>query len=195
MAALAVLLNLKTFKFKTLALTVNFSASQVAGSPQNIVLEDLSTGTDVAVVNRRVYISTFNGTFLVEQGNTNQYSVWADYPATTTINLDVLSQDQAVNVTVQWCNVSGAVLYDKTLQYGFTLYNETFNYGLTQMLAANPLNVNDNDFFNTKAQLQMLIDAGNQAIELASDLYNAQLCYNEATRLRIGSQYFFNINA
>ncbi len=178
-----------------MALTVNFTATQVAGASNEIVFTDTTTGTDAAVTKRRIYISTSSGTFLVESGNSNEYSDWDDYPTTTTITLDVLTQMSAVNIIVQWLNVSNAVLYDKTLQYGFTLYGETFDYGLTQLMAANPLLINDNNFWYNKEKLRELIDSGNQSIELASDIYNAQLCYDAATELMDNSQYSFNGNS
>lgn len=178
-----------------MALTVGFTATQIAGAPAEILFTDTSTGVDAAVVKRRIYISTSSGEFLVESGNSNEYSDWDDFPTTTTITLDVLTQMQAANVVVQWLNVSNAVLYDKTLQYGFTLFGETFDYGLTQLMAANPMLINDNNFWGHKEKLRELIDSGNQSIELASDLYNAQLCYDEATGLMDNSQYLFNGNS
>ena len=79
--------------------------------------------------------------------------------------------------------------------YGFTEYNEMFDYGLTQMLTANPLLINDNDYFPHKSDLRTSIDSGNQAIIYAQDLFAAQQCYDRATNLRLSSQYYFNINS
>lgn len=177
-----------------MALVVNFSASQNLGEESEILFTDTSTGTDVAVTQRRIYIQTPSGDYLVEDGTTTEYEVWSGFPATTTITLDVLTKDRAVTITVQWLDVSNTVLYDKTLKYGFTLYNETFDYGLTQLLAGNPLLINDNNFYQNKSDLRVNIDSGDQALSLAGDTFAAQQCYDRATELRVNSQYYFNEN-
>lgn len=181
-----------------MALTVNFSCSQTVGAPTDINFEDTSTGTDGAVVARRIYIRNSSGEFLVESGTTTEYEVWSGFPGTTTITLDVLDTDVAgtgCEITVQWLNVSNVVLYDKTSTFGFTLDGETFDYGLTQNLAQNNGLATDNRFFQNKSQFRNLLDSGNQAISLNSDIYNAQLCYNAATEMMDNSQYLFNTNA
>ena len=102
----------------------------------------------------------------------------------------------AVKIVVQWLNVSNVVVYDYTISAeGFTEYNEEFDYELTQQMTGNPLLINDNKFWDYKSKLRTLIDAGNQAILNAADLYNAQLCYDAATNLRLNSPYFFNENS
>lgn len=181
-----------------MALTVNFSVSQQVGAPTDIDFEDTSTGTDAAVTQRRIYIRNSAGEFLVESGTTTEYEVWSGFPATTTITLDVLSAlvaGTATDITVQWLNVSNVVLYDKTSTYGFTLAGETFDYGLTQNLAQNNGLATDNKFFPNKSLFRNLLDSGNQAISLNSDIYNAQLCYDQATEMMDNSQYLFNTNA
>jgi hypothetical protein len=172
-------------------LTPNFSASQEAGEPELIYLTDTSSGSDAAIVSRRITLRKADNTFLVPTGNDSaQYITWA--LADTTTDVDVLEDDYGVNITVEWIDVSSAVLYTKTILYGFTLYGETFDYSLSQRLAANPLLINDNDFFPNKALLRTLIDSGNQAISLASDIAAAQQCYDRANELRNNSQYYFN---
>jgi hypothetical protein len=176
-------------------LSPNFSTSQTSGAPESINFIDTSTGSDVAVVTRRIYMQKSDGTFLVETGTSTEYEVWSGFPGTTTITLDVLEQAEGLTITVQWLDVSNAVLYDKALVYGFPLFLEEFDYGLTQLMAANPLLINDNNFFNNKSLLRTLLDSGNQAIEQASDTYNAQLCYDQGTELMTSSQYYFNGNS
>lgn len=174
-------------------LAANFSTSQTLGVPQSINFTDTSTGSDAGVLNRRVYIQQSDGTFLVETGNTNQYSDWGY--TDNQITLDVLDVDVAALVTVEWRGVSEALLYSKQYTLGFTLFNETYDYQTTQNLAANPTLFNDNNFLKHKSELRTYIDAGNQAVEFGSDIYNAQLAYTAATKLRTNSQYFFNTNS
>lgn len=175
-------------------LTPDFSASQTLGDESTVSLTDTSTGSDGAITQRRVYLRKADGTFLVPEGNGNDEYIewpWAD----SEIDIDALDKDYALDVIVQWLNVSNVILYSKTELIGFPLYNETFDYGLTQLLSGNPLLINDNDFFSNKSDLRVEIDSGNQAIEQASDIYGAQQCYDRATALRISSQYFFNGNS
>lgn len=174
----------------------NFSASQPVGEPSVVTLEDTSTGLDPSITQRRAYLRKYDGTFLVPEGTSTEYVQWA--LANTTINIDALNdpnKDYALVVVVEWLNVSNVIVSSLSTLYGFTSYNEDFDYQLTQLLSANPLLINDNNFFDNKSQLRTLIDSGNQAIERASDQYGAQRCYDLATELRTNSQYYFNGNS
>lgn len=178
-----------------MALTVAFSASQVVSTPGSITFTDASTGVDAAVTQRRIYVRDSLGNYIVPTGILTAYSAWADYPATTTKTLALFTSDIAISVTIQWLDVSGTVLYDKTQYYGLSLYLEIFDYGLTQLLAGNPMLVNDNKFLEYKGNLRTHIDSGNQAVELASDITAAQLCYDRANDLKDNAQYYFNRNS
>lgn len=179
-----------------MALTPNFSTLQTPGVPGNIIFTDTSTGSDGAVTQRRIYIKQSNGTFVVVSGNSNQYSSWPNFPSATSIELaDILSKDIGATVVVQWLNVSNAVLYDKTEDIGFSCFNEDFDYSTTQNVAANPLLINDNNFWFNKSLLRTFIDSGDNAIKRASDTNACQQCYDLATELRTESQYFFNANS
>jgi len=177
-------------------IVANFSAAQTPGTPGDILLTDTSTGTDVAVTQRRVYIQTAAGDYLVEEATTTEYTLWDDFPSTTTLSLtDILDKDYGVRMVVQWLDVSDTVLYDKTLYYGFTCYNEDFDYELTQTVAGNPLLISDNNFWGNKSTLRGFIDSGDNAITRNSDIAAAQQCYDLATNMRTNSQYLFNINS
>ena len=176
-----------------MAFSPNFVASQVAGSPEDVVLTDTSTGSDAAVTSRIVYFATKDNTFLVPSGTATEYVEWAEADVSETF--DILTKDRALRIVVEWLDVDDEVLYTYELLYGFTLYNRTFDYQLTQILAGNPPMINDNKFFLNKVSIQTYMKAGDDALELASDQTLAQICYDEATALRIGSQYYFNANA
>ena len=117
-----------------MSFTPNFTTYQLAGSPSTIYLEDTSTGSDVAITQRRIYITDYEGNYVVPSGTTTDY---VNFPLIhNTIYIDCLTEDMALTVTVQWLDVNNVVLYDKTDLIGFTLYNETFYYSLTQGQAA-----------------------------------------------------------
>lgn len=171
-----------------------FTATQTVGEESTVTITAVVTGTDVLVTQRRVYLQTDTGEFLVPSGTTTDYIQWAI--GASSIDIDALGDyDRALRIYVEWLNVSDGVLYDSEQFVGLTLWNESFDYLTTQLMAGNPLLVNDNSFWTNKSKLRTLIDAGNNAITFASDLYNAQQCYDAATALRLESQYLFNGNS
>ena len=176
-----------------MSLTVNFTASQSFGTPSQLTFTDTSTGSDTNVASRNIYIQQADGTYIVISGNTLDYTTW-DYDLPS-ITLDILTKDVAVTITIDWVDDTNTKLYTSTKIFAFTNFNEKFDYGTTQMLTANPLLINDNDFFVHKADMRVSIDSGNQAFNLVGDLFSAQECYDRATNLRTSSQYYFNINS
>lgn len=175
-----------------MALSPNFSVTQTLGAPSKVNLEDLSSGTDILVVSRRVYIATPTNKYLVQSGTTTNYELWPNFPSSTSITLDVLPKDYATTVTVEWVDAGGNVLYSKSLKRAFTAYNEEFDYATTQRMSGNPLLINDDDFYKSKSDLRTNIDSGNKAMELAGDLFGAQQCYDRATQIRVNSKYNYN---
>jgi hypothetical protein len=172
-----------------MALTPNFTASQFSGTPQNITLTDTSTGSDVTITSRRIYLLQANGTFLVPAGTQTDYIVWNI--ADSSIVLDVLSQDTALSITVQWLNVSNAVVTSLTQSFAFIAYNETFFYGLNQNLVGNANLSASTNWFQNMSNLQLQIDSAQQSITFASDIFNAQAALNRATYISSNSSFFF----
>lgn len=167
----------------------SFLASQSLGSPSVINLQDTSTGSDVAIVSRRVYLTTDAGTFLVPSGTTTDYITWAYINATTSI--DVLENDMCLSVLVQWLDVSNNVLYSSTQLCVFTLYSETFYYGLTQNQTSVPDIINDTNYYNNKMILRCSIDEANNATYYGLDIYSAQSALNRAAYLIANQNDFF----
>lgn len=179
-----------------MALTVDFSTSQSPGSPGNILFTDLSIGTDGTITQRRIYISDYQGNFLVPSGISTQYNTWMNFPSSTTITLsNILDKDYGAKVVVQWLTAGGTVVYDKTKYIGFNCYNSDFDYQLTQNVASNQLLMNDNGFWYKKDLLQTLITSGDNAISRATDINAAQQVYDAATEMRLDAQYWFNQNS
>ena len=167
----------------------NFTASQFSGTPSIITLNDTSTGSDVAITSRRVYLLQANGTFLVPAGTTTDYVVWD--LVDTSIDLDVLSQDSALSITVQWMSSTNTVVTSKTISFAFTAYNETFYYGLTESQVANSNLSASTNWYQTKLVLRVEIDSADQAITFASDIYSAQAALNRATYISTNQALFF----
>jgi len=172
-----------------MALIPNFSTEQFSGTPNAFTITDTSTGSDVTITSRRIYLLQANGTFLVPAGTNTNYIVWNI--ADSSIVLDVLSQDTALSITVQWLNVSNAVVTSLTQSFAFIAYNETFFYGLNQNLVGNANLSASTNWFQNMSNLQLQIDSAQQAITFASDIFNAQAALNRATYISTNSQYFF----
>ena len=170
-------------------LVPNFTASQYSGTPSVITLTDTSTGSDVTIASRRVYLLQANGTFLVPAGTTTDYIVWD--LVDTSIDLDVLSQDTALSITVQWMSGIQTVVTSKTISFAFTAYNETFYYGLTESQVANSNLSASTNWYQTKLVLRVELDSADQAITFASDIYSAQAALNRATYISTNQSYFF----
>ncbi len=190
MATLVVLPTFLIIKISIMPIVPSFAVSQPVGTPEVITFTDDSTGSDGAITSRRVYLRKSDGTYLVPDGTTTSYVAW-DY-ADVEISIECLEKDRALNITVQWLNVSDQILYTDNEDAGLTSYNEDFDYDLTTTLAANPLLVNDNAFRNNKSDLRTYIDSGDKAITRYGDIVSAQICYDLATALRLSSQYYFN---
>jgi hypothetical protein len=170
-------------------LVPNFTASQYSGTPSVITLTDTSTGSDVTIASRRVYLLQANGTFLVPAGNTTDYILWD--LVDTSISIDVLSQDTALSITVQWMSGIDTVVTSKTISFAFTAYNETFYYGLTESQVANSNLSASTNWYQTKLVLRVELDSADQAITFASDIYSAQAALNRATYISTNQAYFF----
>lgn len=167
----------------------NFETEQFSGTPNAFTILDTSTGSDVTIASRRVYLLQANGTFLVPAGTTTDYIEWD--LVDTSIVLDVLSQDTALSITVQWMSGLNTVVTSKTISFAFTAYNETFFYGLNQSLVANSNLSASTNWFQYMAELQLQIDSALQAIAFASDIYNAQAALNRATYISTNQALFF----
>ena len=172
-----------------MALTPLFTTSQTVGLPSIITVTDTSTGSDVLVTQRRVYLIKNDGTYLVPTGTTTNYIAWAY--ADASIDIDALDKDYCLNVRVDWLNVSGTVLYTKTVLTLFSLYNKTFYYSLTQFQAANFAVTQDKNYYDNKAKLWTYIISAENAVSIGGDIGNSQLAINSATYLTDNENLFF----
>lgn len=104
----------------------------LSSNAATLTYTDTSTGTDASIASRRIYMQKFDGTYLVPTGTSTDYVVWALSDGSTKTLTSILSQDEALNITVQWLDVSNTVLYSKTVLYNFSGYAKIFFYQLTQ---------------------------------------------------------------
>jgi hypothetical protein len=167
----------------------SFTASQNSGTPNLIFLTDTSTGSDVTITQRRIYLLQSDGTYLVPAGTTTNYIEWA--LVDLTISLNVLVQDTALSITVQWLTAGNVEVASVTTSFAFTAYNETFYYGLTESQVANANLTASTNWYQTKMILRVELDSAYQAISFASDIFSSQAALNRATYISTNQSFFF----
>lgn len=171
-----------------MALTPSFSVSQSGTSPGTVTLEDTSSGSDAAISVRRVYVSDSSGTYLT--GNsTVDYDTWL--LINTSISLDILTQDTACEIRVDWCNSGGTVLYTETNSYCLAQYAKNFLYSIVQSQAQTPGVVQDTSYFSNLAQMWANLRGAINAVEVASDLSASQASLNRCINYENNESFFF----
>ena len=170
-------------------LVQSFSVSQTLGAESVLTIEDTSTGSDATITSRRVYLTKADGSYLTPDGTSTDYVEWDIND--TTIDIDCLDKDYALQIVVHWLNATPSVVYSASELTLLTLYAKQFLYELTQRQAGNPVLVNDGDYFANKSELQTELDSAIQAVELASDQLGAQMCMDRATDIRTNATYLF----
>ena len=170
-------------------LSPSIAVSQSALTPSNVTIVDDSSGSDGAIASRRVYIQTATGTYLVESGTTTDYEVWAY--ADISITLDVLTQDECVNILVQWLNSGESVLYSYENQYALAEYNKQFLATLVAAQGLTPGMVQDTNYSGNIAIFWTNIIAGINQVEFAGDIAGGQDCFSRATYMRLNQSMYF----
>lgn len=174
-----------------MAFVEDFSVSQSSGTPESLTALDTSTGSDINITQRRIYLLQADGTYLVPSGVDTDYIEWALATNPLTIS-NILTQDTALSVTVQWLDINNAVLYSKTTAYGFDAFGQTFFYGLSdgQVPITNPPVALSTNYYQNKVQFYCYLVSAAQAIIYASDIVKAQISY-DADQAMINNQNFY----
>lgn len=172
-----------------MAFAQNFSAAQSPVAPSTVIISDTSTGNDASIANRLIYITDFSGSPVVPSGATTAYIL---FPlSSSTINLNILSRDMALTITVIWVDSGNVPLYSLTQTFCFSIYTKQFLYYLTQTIAANPSIIQDTNYFSNYAQLWTFIRGAINAIEIASDISDSQNQLNLAYNLISNQSLYF----
>lgn len=172
-------------------LTPNFSISQDVSSPENITVTDSSTGSDVTIVERRVFLLKADGDYLVPADTETDYIVWSNSGSSTLEIEDVMDKDYAISCTVQWLNSDDTVVYTKTITFCFTVYSETGYSELISDQSSFPRILNDSDYVTNLSKLRLFIDSAEQAIEYGEDIYKSQRALDGAKNMLDNEQLYF----
>lgn len=167
----------------------SFSVLQSPQNPALLFFQDTSTGTDIAITSRRIYIQGWDGNYIVPANTTTDYIVW---PLTNTeFTVDVFTQDTAANVKVEWLDSSNTVLYTTNSNYCFSEYNKQFFYYLIQQQSLTYNVIQDGGYFSNLSTYWVNIVSAINSVVIGNDIYASQVCLNRATNMMNNESYFF----
>lgn len=172
-----------------MSFTQNFSVAQTALNPSLVIANDISTGVDAAIAQRRIYFKNSQGEYVVPVGTTTDYVEWV--LVNNPINVDLLTKDQALEVRVDWLSAGGTVLYTLTQKYCFSQYNKQFLYYLIQLQSLTFNVIQDTNYWGNVALLWTNIIGAINAVEIADDIYASQVCLDRATYMASNQEKFF----
>lgn len=171
-------------------LTPNFTSSESLSSPDLVTFTDTSTGTDVTITTRRIYLRLANGNYLTTAGEstTRAYESWSY--SDTTITLPILTQSTTASVMVEW--YAGSTLtYTKTILMEWDLYDYLFGLELIQAQTANPRIIQDQNYYSNFFAFITNIWNSESAVLYGDDLYSSQSSLNVNQNLIDNSDFYF----
>lgn len=170
-------------------LTPAFTAAQNPLYPNEVIVTDTSSGSDSDITQRRVYVQDYAGNYLVPSGTTTDYVEWP--LADSSITLDILTEDTAVSILVEWLDVSDVVVEELEETFCLAMYNQQFLYELVQLLGLTPSIPQDTNYSSNLANLWTAVRSAILAIEIGNDISASQASLNRATNLRINQSLYF----
>lgn len=172
-----------------MAFSPSFSIAQVGATPGYVVATDNSSGSDVLIISRKITFTDSQGNTVVPSGTTTTYVPWP--LATNPISINLLTEDAALSIRVDWLDAGGNSIYDLTQEYPLTRFNKNNFVYLFQQQALTPGIVQDTNYFSNLATYYVDIVGGIAMVEDADDIANAQNCLNQATYMLNNQQNFF----
>lgn len=169
----------------------NFTVSQTPSNPAYVIFTDTSDGDpgDYDIDIRRIIVTDCNGNYIVPTGTTTTYIEWPlnDNP----ISLNLLTQDTAVNVEVQWLNVDDEVLYSLDNNYCLSEFNKQFLYYLIQLQSLTYNVIQDNNYWGNVGIFWSNIIGAINSVEIGDDIFASQTCLSRATFMAQNQANFF----
>lgn len=154
--------------------------------PAVFILTDTSTGSDMNLTGRTISLFQTDGSLLVPA---------IPWPiANSSISLNVLPTDMALNISVSWASSSPLAppsSYIYTQIYAFVKYAQQFLYSWTQEQQANPAITQDQNFYKNKLIVFCEILSAQNAIETGSDIFAAQAAIERYLYIMANSNYYF----
>jgi hypothetical protein len=172
-----------------MAFSAAFTVAQFTTNPALVQFNDVSSGVDAAITQRRITITDSQNNYIVVAGVTTTYNQWA--LITNPITLNLLTTDLAVSIRVDWLDVGNNVLYTVTTSYCLDYFNRAFFYALTQNEGLTPGLIQSNNYYTNKAKLWVTIHSAEEAVIFGNDIAASQNQLNIGTKLRLNQLYYF----
>ena len=172
-----------------MAFVPNFTIGNILGLPAVVLLTDTSTGSDVLITGRTVFLITNNQVYLVPAGTSTNYTAWVI--ANATAQISALDKDYALQVTVNWINSIGATIYTKTILANFNNYSSAFEYSLVFDEANGLASLNSPKWLQSRMKLRLAIDDSSNAITKGSNIAMAQSADDRGTYLTKNKNTFY----
>jgi len=172
-----------------MSFTPSIAVSQSSVYPNIVRITDDSSGSDGSISSRRIYVTTAAGTYLVPSGTTTDYTVWSYSNAY--IDLNILTQDECVNILVQWLSSGNTVLYSYENQYALAEYNKQYLVYLVSQQGLSPNTFQDSNYAGNLGLFWTLINAGINQVEFGDDIAGGQNNFNKATYMRQNASLYF----
>lgn len=171
-------------------LTANFSSSESLSTLANVTFLDTSTGTDLGLTSRKIFVRLANGNWLTTAGEstTSASETWAI--ADAGITLALLTQSTVANVTVQWLTGS-TVTYTKTILTIWDLYDYVFAFGLIQSQTATPGIIQDVSYYSKFFEFITNLWSAESAVTYGNDLYSSAGALNKNQYLITNANLFY----
>lgn len=173
-----------------MSFTPSFTASQSAASPSTVVFDDDSSGSDVSIASKRLYVTDNDGLPVTPSGTTTDYISWSLSTNPITVS-NLLPNDMACAVLVQWLDGGDNVLYELSQDFCFAENNKQFFYYLLQQLALSPNVLQDSNYSTNLSNYWTFITGAINAVEIGDDLSNSQNLLNMATNMLNNQALFF----
>ncbi len=167
----------------------SFTIAQDPLSPNVVVATDSSTGSDGAITSRVIFISNSSGTYLVPAGTTTDYTVWPI--ADISISLNILTEDTAVYVVVEWLDVDSNVLYTSEDYFCLAQYAKNFFTYLMQLQGDVPTIPSDTNYNSNCALFWARVQGAINVVINNSDISSSQNCLNKTTEMQLNQNLYF----
>lgn len=170
--------------------TPSFLVGQSAETPANVTFTDDSSGSDVLITERRIFITDSQGNPVVPSGTITAYIVWALATNPITIQ-DLLPNDMDVDIEVTWNDVNGGELYSEEAAYPLNENNKQFFFYLFQQQALSPGIVQDANYFSNLAEYWTNIVGSVNITENTAVIAAGQNAINRATYMMQNQNFNF----
>lgn len=169
-------------------MTPAFTVAQSAISPANFTVTDTSTSVTGTITKRRIYVQDSQGVYLTGNGSVD-YDEWA--LVDLSITLTFLTGNEAVNIKVDWLNVSNVVVETLNANYGLSQFGKNFLFYLVQLQGLTPGIYQDSNYSGNLALFWTNIIGGDNAITYGNSLSAAQNCYERANEMEQKESIYF----